>query len=134
MRGRIMKATEKGVVLVEDDAATRAFITMHFAMQGIDIVGEAADGRTGSALAARLQPALVVLDLDMPVMHGRSAIPLIRDACPATLIVVHSFERDMDAASLSVEAFIPKDSPPEQLATTVRALLETSATPQPPEG
>lgn len=122
-----MTVSNARVVLVDDDAPTRQFLTMFLTMQGLDIVGEAADGHVGSLLVARLQPAVVVLDLDMPVMDGRAAIPLIREYSPTSHIVVYSLEFGVDARSLRVAAFVSKSSTPEHLATAVLGLVEERA-------
>jgi DNA-binding NarL/FixJ family response regulator len=57
---------------------------------GMEVVGEAEDGRAGIELAASLQPDVLVLDLEMPVMDGFEAIPRIRERAPRTSIVVLS--------------------------------------------
>jgi CheY-like chemotaxis protein len=55
-----------------------------------EVVGEASDGAEAVRLAAELRPDVVVLDLRMPGMDGVTALPLIRDASPGTVVVALS--------------------------------------------
>ena len=60
----------------------------------LDVVGTATDGAEGIAAAARLQPELVVLDIDMPVLDGISALPGIREAAPHAIVgILSAFDR-----------------------------------------
>jgi DNA-binding NarL/FixJ family response regulator len=54
----------------------------------VEIVGEASDGEEAIERAAALQPDLVLLDLDMPVMDGLAAIPHLARVAPGAHIVV----------------------------------------------
>ena len=56
----------------------------------LEIVGEAANGRDAVALAGKLQPDVVVLDLTMPEMDGLQALPEIIRVAPTTKVVVLS--------------------------------------------
>ncbi len=56
----------------------------------LEVIAEAANGRDAIALAQRLQPDVVVLDLTMPEMDGIEALPRIRRAAPETKVVVLS--------------------------------------------
>jgi CheY-like chemotaxis protein len=57
---------------------------------GFEVVGESGDGADAVALARDLAPDIVVIDLRMPVLDGLDATRLIRDARPATQVVVLS--------------------------------------------
>ena len=78
---------------------------------GVEVVGEAQDGKQGIAVVTALQPDVLVLDLAMPEMDGIEALPHIREASPDTqVIVVTGFgsasvkQRALDAgAALFVE-------------------------------
>ncbi len=79
-------------VLLCDDVAelrelTRLGLEEHPA---IEVVGEAADAKTGLAQVTALMPDLVLLDLSMPGMDGLEAIPLMREAKPDLGIIVFS--------------------------------------------
>ncbi len=63
-----------GVLVVDDQALLRtAFSSLIDAEDDLAVVGEAADGRQAVELAASLAPAVVVMDVRMPVMDGIEA-------------------------------------------------------------
>src|ERR1700734_2815833 len=63
-----------GVLVVDDQALLRtAFSSLIDAENDLEVVGEAADGRQAAELAARLAPAVVVMDVRMPVVDGSGA-------------------------------------------------------------
>jgi signal transduction histidine kinase len=99
----------------------------------ICVVGEAADGREGVDAVARLQPELVMLDLAMPVMDGIEALPLIKQACPATRVVVLSgFEAgamEERSRNAGADAYLQKGAAPRTILSVVRGLLDRDATP-----
>jgi DNA-binding NarL/FixJ family response regulator len=84
------------LLLVDDNADLRFLVrTAVESRGGFEVVGEADDGRLGVDQARELQPDLIVLDLDMPSMGGLEALPLIREAAPASKVVVlSSFRRE----------------------------------------
>lgn len=59
-------------ILLVDDSPTLILAVRQFlaTLPGVDVCGEAHDGREGLALAARLKPDLILLDITMPIMNG----------------------------------------------------------------
>jgi two-component system nitrate/nitrite response regulator NarL/two-component system nitrate/nitrite response regulator NarP len=57
-------------VIVDDHAAFRASARRLLEVSGFEVVGEAADGETGLALARDLEPELVLLDIALPELSG----------------------------------------------------------------
>jgi DNA-binding NarL/FixJ family response regulator len=100
---------------------------------GMQVVGEAEDGRTGIELAAALQPDVLVLDLEMPVMDGFEAIPLIRERAPQTAIVILSAFSAAAMADKALAAgahsYLEKGARLDTIVETVRA---AAAAVQPP--
>ncbi|MBV8981121.1 MAG: response regulator [Acidimicrobiia bacterium] len=79
------------VLLVDDLPDIRLVMRLLLEADGrAEVVGEAVDGNEAVRLAAELHPDAVVLDLRMPGMDGVSALPLIRDASPGTVVVALS--------------------------------------------
>ena len=79
------------VLLVDDLPDIRLVMRLLLEADGrAEVVGEAADGADAIRLARELHPDVVVLDLRMPGMDGVSALPLIRDAAPSTVVVALS--------------------------------------------
>ena len=79
------------VVLVDDVPELRLLVRLTLEEDpGIDVVGEAANGREGVEVVRSAQPDIVLLDLSMPDMDGLEAIPLIRAASDTARVVVLS--------------------------------------------
>lgn len=79
-------------VLVCDDSAVirAALCRMLEAEPGIQVVARAADGQQAVQLAERHQPEIVVLDIEMPVMDGLTALPLLMRQDPKLRVIVAS--------------------------------------------
>jgi DNA-binding NarL/FixJ family response regulator len=79
------------VLLAEDHTIVREGLRALLShAPGVEVVGEAADGRAAVSEAARLRPDVVVLDLSMPVLDGVAAIPAITASSPGTAVLVLS--------------------------------------------
>ncbi|MHB8869951.1 MAG: response regulator, partial [Thermoleophilia bacterium] len=71
---RSPKTQQVGILLVDDSATVRRELrTLLELLEGVEVVGEAADGAEGLRLAAALRPDVILLDLEMPVMDGLAA-------------------------------------------------------------
>ena len=83
------------MLVVDDSPELRDLMTLAArARPGLEVVGTASDGSEAIEEARRLQPDLVSLDVDMPVLDGISALPGLREAAPdATVVVVSGFDR-----------------------------------------
>jgi len=71
---------------------------------GIEVVGEAGDGRTALALARSLSPDIVVMDVAMKDMNGIEATRQIRAECPGAKVVALSSHADPRYVSAMLEA------------------------------
>jgi CheY-like chemotaxis protein len=77
------------VILVDDADDLRALYRLRMdRTDDFRVLAEAANGLEGLAAARAHNPDLVLLDISMPVMDGLQALPLIREACPATNVVM----------------------------------------------
>ena len=127
-----MNATAVIRVLIADDhAIVREGIRQVLcsdASSGFDVVGEASNGLEAVALATRLKPDVVVLDLTMPELSGLEAAARIREAVPEAAILVLSIHDHEEYVTQSVRAgaqgYLRKDSPPAELRGAVRTLFE----------
>jgi len=76
------------VVIVDDTEDLRFLLRTALTRAGMEVVAEAPDGRLGIDAVRETQPDVVLLDLAMPVMDGRAALPQIRREAPAARIIV----------------------------------------------
>ena len=114
------------VLLVDDHSVVRMGLKVFFDLQDdIEVVGEASDGSEAVAIARRLKPDVILMDLLMPNMDGLTAIGRIKGEMPETEIVaVTSFiEEDKVTAALEAGAsgYLLKDAEAEEVAAAVRA-------------
>ncbi len=114
------------LVIADDQAMIRAGLRLVVeTAPGIEVVGEAADGRQALSVARRLRPDVLLMDIAMPVLDGLSAARrLLEDPEPPKIIMLTTFDTDDNLhASLRarVHGFVLKSSPAEQLIEAVRA-------------
>ena len=55
--------------------------------QTYEVVGEAGDGRSAVALAVKIQPAIVIMDINMPILNGVDATAQLCDAVPEAKVI-----------------------------------------------
>ncbi len=83
-----LPTAKTAVVIVDDSAVQRRFLRAAIeADPDMCVVGEARNGKEGVALVGRLRPAVVLMDLDLPVMSGLEAIELIMAGSPTPILV-----------------------------------------------
>lgn len=115
-----------GVLLVDDHAVVREGLRTFLELQdGIEVVGEAADGEEGVREAERLRPDVILMDLVMPKLDGVEAMRELRRELPETrVIVLTSFAEDdrlLPAIQAGAAGYLLKDVRPAELARAVRA-------------
>ncbi len=113
------------VFIADDHLIVREGIKALLATEdGIDVIGDAGDGRRAVDEVARLKPDVILMDLLMPGMDGIEAIGLIKDDQPdARILVLTSFATDdkvFPALQAGAIGFLLKDSPPEMLVIGIR--------------
>jgi DNA-binding NarL/FixJ family response regulator len=129
------------VLLVDDQALIRAGFRMILeAEEGIEVVGECADGTQAIDSAKRLKPHVVLMDIRMPEMDGIEATRRIAGSDgdpPVRVLMLTTFDLDeyvYDALRAGASGFLLKDVPADQLVDGIRlvaggdALLAPSVT------
>ncbi len=92
------------VMLVDDSAVMRGFLRRVLEPEArIAIVGAAGNGKEAVETVAILKPDLVILDIEMPVMDGMTALPLLLKAQPGLKVLVASVLSKRNAA-ISLDA------------------------------
>jgi DNA-binding NarL/FixJ family response regulator len=83
------------ILLAEDHTVVReGFRKMLELEDDLEVVGEAQDGRQAVALVKKLRPAVVVMDIAMPVLNGLEATRQILKAVPSTRILILTAHSD----------------------------------------
>jgi DNA-binding NarL/FixJ family response regulator len=115
------------VLLVDDQSLLRTGFRMILEVESdIEVVGEAADGKSGVSMASALHPDVVLMDVRMPGMDGIAATASITAAGPASkVLILTTFDLDQYVfAGLKAGAsgFLLKDAPPAELITAIRTV------------
>ena len=76
------------LLLADDHTLFRDGVRSLLAARGVDVIGEAADGREAVAAALALRPDVVLMDITMPVMDGLEATRLIKASAPEIKIIM----------------------------------------------
>jgi DNA-binding NarL/FixJ family response regulator len=115
------------VVVADDQALVRGgFRLILDAHEGIEVVGEACDGREAIDQARTLRPHVVLMDIRMPVLDGLQATrQILAMPDPPHVLMLTTFDLDeyvYDALRTGASGFLLKDVRPEQLADAVRVV------------
>ena len=113
------------VLLAEDHQMVReGFRSLLARESDIEVVGEAADGRQAVQFARKLRPAVVVMDIAMPLLNGLEAARQIRKHLPDTRVLFLSAHSDdayvEEVAVLGATGFLLKQTSSENLAMAIR--------------
>ncbi|WP_116102785.1 response regulator [Amycolatopsis thermalba] len=120
------------LVLADDHPVVRDGLRGIFtAEHGFEVLGEAGDGAEAVALAERVRPDVVLMDLRMPGTDGVHAIgELARLGNPARVLVLTTYDTDSDvlpAIEAGATGYLLKDAPREELFRAVRAAARGEA-------
>lgn len=113
------------ILLVDDQPRVRQGWRMALSLEAdMEVVGEAADGEEAVRRASTLQPAVVVMDVEMALMDGIEATRVLKGEVPTCAVIVvsiHDTEQiRSDALAAGAAAFISKQDPIEALLVAIR--------------
>ncbi len=118
------------VVIVDDQSLVRTGLRLILESEpGIEVVGEAGDGREAIEVVRRQRPAVVLMDIQMPVLDGLEATRAMT-AEGVRVVSLATFERDdyiLEAIRAGASGFLLKNAPPEELVAAVRVVAEGDA-------
>ena len=114
------------IVIADDHPIFRAGLQGLLSAQGdFEVVGEAANGKEALAVVRHAAPEVLLVDLQMPELDGVGAIRAIREAAPATrILVLTTYDSDGDilrAVEAGATGYLLKDTPRDELFRAIRA-------------
>jgi DNA-binding NarL/FixJ family response regulator len=119
------------VIVADDHALFRDGVASLLRAWGHDVVGQASDGPEAVALAERLEPDLVLMDVRMPGGSGLDATARIKAARPATAIVMLTVSEDEDdlfrAIKAGAQGYLLKNLEAPQLRAMIEAVARGEA-------
>ncbi|HWW61635.1 MAG TPA: response regulator transcription factor [Thermoanaerobaculia bacterium] len=113
------------ILLVEDDAKTRASIELYLRHEGYDVIA-AADGERALELARERDPHLVVLDLMLPRVDGLEVCRRLRATSRSAIVMVTARATEEDKLTgldLGADDYVTKPFSPRELMARIRAVL-----------
>jgi len=127
-----MTLDEIRVLIADDQALMREGLqTLLELSPGIRVVGQAANGEEAVALARKLQPDVVLMDVRMPVMDGVEATRRIRRELPDTqVIILSTFDDDeyiFEGLAAGAMGYLLKDVSSDELAEAIRTVHQGQA-------
>jgi len=122
------------VLVADDQNLVRTGLTMILnAQEGIEVVGEASNGREAVELARQLRPDVCLFDIRMPEMDGVEATRLLAGpqvANPMAVVIITTFDLDeyvIGALKAGARGFLLKDAGPVLLVQAIHAAAEGDA-------
>lgn len=94
--------------------------------EDMEVVGKATNGEETIELVRKLQPDIVITDIEMPVKSGLDAAEALKGE-PCKIIILTTFARSgyfERARKAGVSGYLLKDSPSEDLAASIRTIME----------
>jgi two-component system cell cycle response regulator DivK len=118
---------QKTVLVVDDDSDSRNICSLFLQHHGYRVV-EAVNGEEGVRLARDEQPALVLMDVTLPVLDGWAATEKLKDdpatsSIPVVILTGHALERDRARALAIGDGYLPKPCTPRRILEEVQRLI-----------
>lgn len=120
------------ILIVDDHAVVRKGLAMVLRLEaGLEVVGEAENGRVGLEAAKSLQPDIVLVDLVMPEMDGQEMALALRKSDPQIKIMMLTGtevdDRVFDLIAAGIEGYVLKNIEPAELMHGIHAVVHGEA-------
>jgi DNA-binding NarL/FixJ family response regulator len=120
------------VLLADDHAMFRQGVSEMLSTDGeIEVVGEAENGQEAVALARRLEPDVVLLDVEMPGMGAKEAMEIMLGNSPSPRVIIVTMHDDpglvRELIGLGASAYLVKSATIEELHTAVHTAASSTA-------
>jgi len=114
-------------IIVDDNSSIRLLLKGVLTELGLNIVAQAANGEEAIRTAKTHQPDIIFLDVNMPILTGLEALPKIREASPATAVVMVTGDTSrglvQQAAGLGARGYIVKPVRPAYVEAFLKKLF-----------
>jgi DNA-binding NarL/FixJ family response regulator len=115
------------ILVAEDHPLFRkGMISLLSSVAEFEVVGEATTGEEAAALAAELQPDVVLMDLQMPNVNGIEATRRIVSESPSIRVLVVTLLEDEESVFMALRAgargYVLKDADEEEMVLSIRAV------------
>jgi CheY-like chemotaxis protein len=118
----------RSVVIADDNGSIRYLLKGLLNGLGLQVVHQVSNGAEAIAAAKAHRPGILCLDVNMPVMSGLEALPLIKEASPRTAVVMVTGSASREfvekAAALGAKGYIVKPIRPAYVEAFIRKLLK----------
>ena len=115
------------ILLADDHEIVRQGLRLLLQLEGLEVVGEAANGREAVRLATEACPDVAVLDYGMPLLNGIGAAREIMQVCPRTKVILLTMHMDdqyiLEALRVGIKGFVVKSQAPADLTRAIREVL-----------
>jgi CheY-like chemotaxis protein len=125
------------ILLVDDEAHIRKFISLLLRHLGVTRIFEAPNGSVALEVYKKESPDLVMLDVNMPVMDGIEtlrALKVLNPDCVVVMLTSLANRQTIDeAVALGAANYIRKDAPPEEIGRALSDTIDTCFEPDEPD-
>ncbi len=116
------------LVVVDDHALFRAgLVNLLSQIPGLEVVGEAEDGRAALEEVRRTKPEVILLDVNMPVMGGIETVKALKEseACRILMLTISKHDEDLfGAIAAGADGYLLKSAEPEDLQRAISLIAE----------
>jgi DNA-binding NarL/FixJ family response regulator len=113
------------VFIVDDHLVLRKGVLCILTAHGFDVVGEASHGQEALELIPKVNPDLVLMDIDMPILNGVEATRQLKATFPSLRVVmltVSEIDKDLfEAIKAGADGYLLKNLGPEELISSLRS-------------
>ena len=114
-------------LVADDDGITRHLLRTMLRQSYVEVVGEATNGMEALELCSKLQPDVLILDINMPKMNGFEVLGTIRSTHPGISVIMMSSDatpRNVEATrTYGVDKFIVKPFSPAQVIKAISSCM-----------
>ncbi len=119
------------ILVVDDNPDTRGHVSrLLYFEEGMEVIGQARNGREGIEMAKELKPHIVLMDINMPDMDGITATQHMSVQAPFSQVIIMSVQAEQhymkQAMSAGARDFQPKPFTAEELVSCVRRVYQIS--------